>query len=178
MKKIIFLILLALPAFGTETDINKVVKIFTSSARKSYCATAFYISDNQLLTAAHTFGKGSLNPRILKDGVIIHVRLIKIDYNADIALIETDVINTDHYVLCSNGKITAVGFPGDDRKVNLSAGRMIQLQSDNALPAGMSGSPMVNESGVVVGMAIQSDDGRRQCFCVPSDTLLKFLAKP
>lgn len=147
-------------------------KFVVNNGKQEWAATAFYISQTQLLTAAHTCAHGQ-NTFIVRDGKITRVRIAKVDYKADIALLDCDVACADPYVLTRHGTIKIDGFPGG--KPLTTTGVVKQIEVTAALPAGMSGSPLVDEGGNVIGMGVMRDGKKHPCYAVPSDALLKFI---
>ncbi len=149
-----------------------VFQLTTGNGKKEYTATAFYVSETQLLTAAHTFKYGLVNTRIEKAGRFIPVRVLKIDFKADIALLECS--DKGSPLPIATGGVRIYGFPGNDNKLRQTDGIMTQIEASAHCYKGMSGGPLVT-GGVVVGMGVARDGDRYPCFAVPADALLKFM---
>ncbi len=178
MKIIALCLFLTLGSFAAEPEIQKVFKFFVdeNNGKKTWTASAFYISETQLLTAAHTLRHGTIDPRIMMNGKLVQARIVKIDFENDVALLES-VKNADHFILASNGKVRLIGFVADKKEISINIGFQKKIEASANCFKGMSGCPLVNDSNVVIGMGIQRDGDNHPCFAVPSDTLLRFLEK-
>lgn len=174
----LILLLLAIPMLTMAAEpVEKTVKFYANNGTKEWCATAFFVTPTQLLTAAHTLAHTSKNVFILRHGKIERVRVVKVDYNLDAALVECDVPNAEHYALSDNGVVKAVGYAHEERALTTNPGIVTQVEASALLVDGMSGCPLVNSSGVVVGMGVSGDERKHPCYAVPSDALVKFMQK-
>lgn len=181
MRIALFLLTIITSVFSAE-DPN-IAKIYASNGRdKTFCATAFFVSPNRLITAAHTFGSGMSNSWIKKGGANIAVTVIHCDHERDICLVETiGYTNPSWFTLQRNGVVTLKGFRYENpAQSDESVRKDERLSTYNEIIDGESGGPLVNESGQVIGMGIMSH--KRTCISVSSDTIAKFLdehpAKP
>lgn len=177
MKYMLMLCLLLPCVFAEDAkpEAQKVFKIITRKGHESWFATAFYISPTRMLTAAHTFKK-SADPFIVKDGREIHCRIIKIDFDKDIALVESEEACDAFYRLVA--KMRVVGFPYGNPIVNPQGqvdSKRIHLRV--YFVPGMSGAPVVNEYGDVEGMGVQGDilGDDHDCRAIPASTLSDFV---
>lgn len=162
-------------AFSAESD-SRVVKLVTRKDwKQQWTATAFFVSENRLLTAAHTF-KNSNDQWIVIDGKEIRCKVVKIDFKKDIAVLESDARASAFYRLSS--KVFVKGFPlGGDL---VKSGGFIddkRVHSKAYFANGMSGGPVENESGEVIGMGVQGDSesGSDACRFIPASALAEFL---
>ncbi len=182
MKTLFLSLILISSAFcaePTQAPAQKVFKFSTSDNKLVWSATAFYISPTRLLTAAHTLSHKTWEHYIKKDGIKISVKVVKIDYQADIALLESDVQNADFFVLLQTNPVTAIGFEHDSEVLSErkgGAGESRELITNNVMVEGMSGCPIVTASGVVIGMGVRGN-GRDKCISVPASVLVKFADK-
>lgn len=136
--------------------------------------TGFFISnDGYMLTNSHVI-KGSSNISIILNGKSVSATLIDHDPNNDIALLKVDeVVEVLPIELKKKTKqgteIAVLGYPniglqGNEQKATfgyINANSGIQgdtryFQIDSPIQPGNSGSPMVNDQGVVIGIASAS----------------------
>ncbi len=178
MKTILLIAILMFSAGAAEpkpVEIQKAFKVVTRNARTTWFATAFFVSKNRLLTAAHTFEK-SRDPYIQKDGREIRCRIVKIDFGKDIAVLECEEENADHYRLVSKVKVVGAAGGGDvvehDGRIDLK-----YIHAKVYFVKGMSGGPLINEYGDVEGMGVKGDMvGDNNCRAIPASALASFLA--
>ncbi len=156
-------------------DAKKVFMLITRNTKDAWTATAFYISTTRLLTAAHTFKKSN-DQWIVKDGREVHCKIVKIDFDKDIALIECDDPCETYFRLISELKV--IGFPFGNPAIT-SPGRIDskRIHAHAYFVAGMSGSPLVNEYGDVEGMGVQGDlfKDKYNCRAIPASDLADFV---
>ena len=180
MRTSVILLTLALSACGAE-DAN-VAKIFTfpESAMhddrvRGYCATAFFVSPTRLVTAAHTFSKGTTYHYIKVGGQNVAVKILRIDYDRDICVVEAiNYSNPTWYPLQRNGIVKLKGFHLEERTMSEEvAPNRDRNATANPIVEGESGGPLVNEAGQVVGMGVSG--GKHSCVAVSSDAIAKFL---
>lgn len=173
------LLLLTLAFAVSASDDANVVKIFTSNGgRHGYCATAFFISPTRLITAGHTFNHNTTHHYIQIGENRCQVNVVKVDFERDICVLETvEYKSPTWYSLQLNGTIKLKGFRGEDRSLSEESvtRRKDRIETKNTIIDGESGGPLVNESGQVIGMGVQSHGGT--CVSVSSDTILKFLSE-
>jgi S1-C subfamily serine protease len=185
MKTILALICyvwLSVSAFAIESD--KIFKMYSNNGKDEWCATAFFYTETRLLTAAHTFKKGGTRHVIIKEGRTVVVKLIKIDYKADIAVLECSEKNATCFefstAIPSKGEqVSALGFCQSDhfltdlKETVKSVGKKIDCKPDGV--DGMSGCPLVDSSGKVVGMLVSGWGGTSHS--VKAETLKAFIEK-
>ncbi len=156
-------------------DAVTVPTIFQISNGKRV-ATAFYISPTKLLTAAHTFKGDMATPMTLvRDGKIVTCALIKIDTDKDIAVLETTEPNADFLTLDKYGTLTTIGID-QNGKVVKSTVNSTRHKTDNVCSPGMSGCPILNGDGKVVGMGIRhAMFSSKGCTWITADELSAFV---
>ncbi len=178
MKKIIFgLVLFFSIAHCEDKPTSEVVKVFKISSKhsddgKTWHGTAFYISKTRLLTAAHVIKK-SVDQWIVKGDRRVHCKVIKCDYDKDIAVLESDEENEDFFRLVS--KIKVLGFPKGEFYEEASG--VIDADRIHArchFVKGMSGGPIVNEYGDVEGMGTDNRSDY-DCKFIPACALAEFV---
>lgn len=177
MKYVLILAMLFTPVFAADAkpEPQKVFKILTKKGNERWFATAFFISPNRLLTAAHTFKK-SADPFIVMGDHEVHCKIIKIDFNKDIALVESDEGCESFYRLV--GTMRVIGFPFG-RALESPEGKVDskRIHLHVFFVPGMSGAPLVNEYGDVEGMGVQGDilGDDHDCRAIPASTLADFV---
>lgn len=159
-------------------EIQKAFKLVTrgEDVKRRWMATAFYISPNRLLTAAHTFKHGDRDQWIEKGGRDVHCKVIKIDYKLDLVLLETDETCDSFYRLVSNIKI--IGFPfGNEKEEPVGKIDTKRIHLRCYFVPGMSGGPLVNEYGDVEGMGVENEGPGEERFCraIPASVLVDFI---
>ncbi len=183
MKSIVslfFSLFLFTTSFAVESD--KIFKIFTNDGQKEYCATAFFISETRVLTA-HTFNHHTDRHFLMINGKLITARLVKIDKHADIAVLESEQKNATFFILSdtlpSKGEqVNALGFMHEDRFLT-DLPEMVKSAKDDDIKCtpdgvnGMSGCPLVDSSGKVVGMLVRGYGSNSHS--IPSHTLKAFV---
>lgn len=190
MKNVFLIAILCCPVFAVDESTQpvdhqaelKTFKLYTNDGAKEWIATAFVVSSNTLLSAAHPFKKTAKTSRhfILRGGKFEVLRLLKIDFDKDIAVLESDSPFNASYSFAPNSKepgvVTALGFPWQSRELKAISGRWKKsskwLDTDRGILDGMSGCPMLNAAGDVIGMGCKGDDTTHS---VPCEALSKFL---
>lgn len=157
--------------FVETCKVFKIVCIRSGEPSKRYSATAFFISPTRLLTAGHEV-KNAVDQWIDKDGRSVRCKLLKVDFEKDVALLECDEENGSFYRLVST--ITVIGFP--DGKVREESGGQIdrRIHAHVHFVPGMSGGPLVNEYGDVEGMGVENQSDY-DCKAVPASVLADFI---
>lgn len=168
---------LALCVDAVEPETPKVHTIFQIDTGK-HTGTAFFISPTQLLTAAHVFAKQpETGARLTLNGKLVAARVVKFDSKQDIAVLEVDEANADFLVLAKYGTLTTVGF---NERGQVVRDRVAQARdkSENVCAPGMSGGPVLNEDGQVVGMIIKHDfASSKGGTWITADTLRAFIER-
>ncbi len=178
----LFALVLSFSAYAVESD--KIFKMYSNNGKDEWCATAFFVSETRLLTAAHTFKKGGHRHVIIKEGRTIVLKLVKIDYKADIAVLESSEKNATFYEFSSatpakGEQVSAIGFCQSDvfltdlKETVKSVGNKIDCKPDGV--NGMSGCPLVDSNGKVVGMLVSGWGGTSHS--ITAVTLKAFVEK-
>lgn len=146
----------------SESDLDGVVTIFTNDAQGS----AFFISDTEMLTAAHVVGTASEIRIPSKDGVEEEIGVISIiNRECDVALIKLEELPRNTLELSDSSidigeSVFAIGSP-IGRPV-LSAGKVEEisdlfLTTTVPVDSGSSGGPLLTADRQVVGIVVQKD---------------------
>jgi S1-C subfamily serine protease len=146
--------------------------------------TGFVISkDGYVITAAHLFKNSAPDKTMVtltfNQNVKLSSTLVKLDKDFDVALLKVNISNQPvtplplkpDFQLGVSQPITLVGFPESLDNLLVVAGRIIGLNGPNnmsmtdasAVP-GMSGSPVFNQTGEVIGMVRGSVEGKITLF--------------
>jgi S1-C subfamily serine protease len=170
MKFIALLLMLSFAVNAAEPMPAATFEVTAQKGDKLRIGTAFYISDTQLLTAAHTV-KDWTNVTIKKNGVSVPCKIIRVDPKLDICLLECEP-NGVFFVLQPQ-RLRAFGFiKGQQRATD---GFVTQLKSTNDIYLGQSGEPVLDEDNRVVGMGVSSDGDNHNCYMVPAAVLDAFV---
>jgi S1-C subfamily serine protease/WD40 repeat protein len=149
-----------------------------SQSKSEASGSAFVVaSDGLLITAAHVV-EDATSIKVTLDGQTYTGRVVELDTLQDLALLKIEATNlpalplTDSEQVGLGQSIWALGYPlsdvlGKSLKINAGMvsginqttdGKLFQLNA--TLNPGNSGGPILNESGHVVGVAIQRLAGR------------------
>lgn len=161
------------PKSVTEVcKVFKIVSIHDGESNRRHSGTAFYVSSTRLLTAAHVL-KNTVSQWIVKDGHDAKCRVVRIDYNKDVALLECDEACGAYFRLVSALRI--VGFPNGGEMEEASGEiDLKRLHAHCHFVPGMSGAPLVNEYGDVEGMGVENDSDY-DCKAIPASVLAEFI---
>lgn len=178
-----FAIAVACQAQDTVKDQDNpgIYRVRVFGRNNDWTATAFFISETKLLTAAHTFGKGYKRVVIFVDDKEVECKVIKKDSDEDVdaCLLETIDYKSPKFCTLSDG-VKVMGYPGEHSKpITTTGGKLEKLRTDNTLLPGMSGAPLM-VGNLVIGMGVASD-GRTStdsCMAIPSCILKAFVDKP
>ncbi len=161
-------------AMYKESSVIPAKKPVPEASRGIATGTGFFISnDGYLLTNSHVI-EGSSNISIILNGKSVSATLVDHDSSNDIALLKVDKLvqglSIELKKKTKQGtEIAVLGYPniglqGNEQKatfgfINANSGiqgdtRYFQISSP--IQPGNSGSPMVNEKGVVIGIASAS----------------------
>lgn len=167
---------------------NAVVTLETASGSGS----GFFINkDGNLLTNAHVV-RGAKYARIkLQNGDKAVAEVVKVNEQADVALLKTALTDTDALAIRSGAAVEvgsdvyAIGSPlgvlnNSMTRGVLSADRVLQgrrvLQSDAAVTFGSSGGPLLDGDGRVIGITRGGvESGKGFNFFIPIEDALKAL---
>lgn len=167
---------------------NAVVTLETASGSGS----GFFINkDGNLLTNAHVV-RGAKYARIkLQNGDKAVAEVVKVNEQADVALLKTALTDTDALAIRSGtavevgSDVYAIGSPlgvlnNSMTRGVLSADRVLQgrrvLQSDAAVTFGSSGGPLLDGDGRVIGITRGGvESGKGFNFFIPIEDALKAL---
>ena len=165
MKKLLILIAVFISNIALAVESDKIFKLYTNNGKDEYCATAFFVSETRVLTAAHTFKHKTFNHFILRNGKFISIKMVKIDKHADIAVLECSVEDKNNSFFELNtalpdegSQVGAIGFKMEDKFLTdlketvVSIGERIDCRPDGV--DGMSGCPLVDSSGRAIGMLV------------------------
>ncbi len=178
MRFLLVLFLFSASLFSAEP----LVKVCSVGGGMTYSATAFAVESGVLVTAAHTFEKTVKNGRhfVWRNGVKEPVLILKIDFSQDICVLKTESVNDTCYILAAGAPgdaVTITGFSGNERTVTTKNGLCTKkkkyLETDFSSAKGVSGGPIFNASGAVIGMCVQSDDNKTKC--VPAEKIMTFI---
>jgi S1-C subfamily serine protease len=147
---------------------SSVVRITGEMGEEQYACTGFVVNVHQVLTAAHCIGE-----RMTADGT--PAKVLKADANVDLALLD---VNTNKPGLDFRGEpiqrfetITGIGYAWGWRYLTVLDVRAylvdVKPEQDIAVGTfvqgqyigGMSGGPVVDRHGLVVGIVQRSNSG-------------------
>ncbi len=174
----------SVPAVAKVTE-QAIYPIVVRGEKNSYNATAFFIGPTKIVTAAHTFKKAkSENTFILKDGQKIPCTVLSIDTKVDCAILECSQPNATFLTLY-DPVFHNSGWVENDSTRSFETDQSDGIQSldnkvrtNNTCKPGMSGCPMQDDQGRVVGMCVATDWLDKQtCFFVPARLIIKMVGK-
>ena len=160
------MLLIPLPAsamnFNPETLYNSVAVVYTNKGLGS----GFAIDENTIITNEHVIDGFSTVTVNLYNNKSCSGKVIKIDKNVDLALIQVDETLTPVKLssqdnLSIGKEVYAIGAPKDIPYTmtkgivsakNRKIGNYEYIQIDASINAGNSGGPLVDENGVVIGI--------------------------
>lgn len=164
---------------------DRIVKIYNNNGIKEWWATAFFISEDKLLTAAHTFNtefKG-IYQYILVNENKITVEILKIDFEADIAIFKYSGKNSSYFEIKKeypkkHEMVDSIGFKKKEKILSTIHEEIKKIKKDiiECEPdgiKGMSGCPLVDVDGKVVGMFINGNE--KTSYFISGIILLNFL---
>lgn len=152
--------------------------------------SGFVIEGNLIVTNAHVVRGGA--PAVRTGVATIPCTVIRLDEKSDLAVLRPVASLTVAPLRASSPdtpigtRVFAIGNPqGLERTITegiYSGPRQIEgatlLQISAPISPGSSGGPVVDSSGLVVGVAVGSLEGQNLNFAVPVDTLIALLAQP
>lgn len=171
---------------------GKIRDAVVTVAVQNRTGTGFIVnSDGHMLTNKHVVGEAKSVTVKLRNGDQLTAQVVKAADARDVCLLKLDRQHLPAVQFAASGKlkqgqaVAAMGAPfgleGSLTKGVVSAtDRDIDgqkfIQIDAALNQGNSGGPIINEDGVVVGMATKAaKEAQNVGFAIPSDELMSFL---
>lgn len=152
--------------------------------------SGFVIEGNLIVTNAHVVRGGT--PAVMTGVATIPSALIRLDEKNDLAVLRPSATMSVPALRAANPntpigtRVFAIGNPqGLERTITegiYSGPRHMEgatlLQISAPISHGSSGGPVVDSSGLVIGVAVGSLEGQNLNFAVPVDTLIALLAQP
>lgn len=173
----------------------KVVEIYLYDKKGDLerCGSGFFIDPEKILTCAHIV-EGAYSVEIrYGESYCTEVTILKKDENSDLALLKAKCPSEVGFLtlekekgLNLNQRIVVIGFPDDSIKF-FSEGLVIKdemeggnhkIQTSAAIYDGMSGSPVLNLEGRVIGISYGSIDYKKQYYVRGIKTIKEFLNRP
>lgn len=182
MKYILALICLLALSFQLQAadprpeDVQRIVHVLTNNGKSEWMATGFFVSDTWVMTAAHTFREGHLNAFLTINGQNTRVKIVRLDFDKDMCLLESPVPNATFFAIQQNRTLRAVGFTDEQLHDVPGHSEAKELVTTNPIKRGMSGCPLINETGEVVGMGVRDNSFKKdRCYSVTADNLNAFI---
>lgn len=153
------------PAQALEQTLPATVAVETMQGN----GTGFVVGDDQVVTAAHVVAEGGGARLRTDDGRVIDARVERIDHRADLAVLVPVEDITDHPLVLRAApaevgeEVLAVGYSLDTTTPSVSRGIVSALrvldatdlvQTDAAINPGMSGGPLLSDTGEVLGVVV------------------------
>jgi branched-chain amino acid transport system substrate-binding protein len=148
---------------------NGVVRLEASTCTEDSIGTGFLINENQIVTVAHVVDGAQEIIAWIEEDVAL-AKIIAIDTERDLALLETDIPVGSHFFQLSDfeyrtgDEISIIGFPLG-LEMSLTSGKISNdeiifdsmplvkfMQIDAPANPGNSGGPVLNASGEVIGI--------------------------
>jgi len=180
---------------GFDAAQRMTVRVRNIGCETVVTGTGFGVGEHTLITAGHVV-EGSRSIEISTyDGQTIEATALGSTTVADLAIIEVEETLPAFGKLADgdpsvSDAVTIVGYPGGGR---LTTTRAVVITTDPedvdpevgpafgatvALEPGMSGAPVLNSDGEVVGVVYGVSDSLPQSFFIPVSTLLTLLEQP
>lgn len=171
--------------FKADEVYNSVVVIHTSSASGS----GFAIEENVILTNAHVVENYSSVNVELYDKTKITGKVIKVDENIDLALVQvntnltpltlntdTPEIGQDVYVIGAPKDMSYTMTKGIVSALDRTLGGNKYIQIDASVNSGNSGGPLLDEDGKVLGViTLKHTDAEGIGFAVRAEDVERFI---
>lgn len=171
------------------------VRVRNVGCQKIVIGTGFAIDEHTLVTAGHVVEGSRLLEISTYDGQTFEATATGTTTVADLAIVEVEESLSSYGVLAEAdpavaGAVTIIGYPGGGR---LTTTKAVVITTDpedvdpnlgpafgatTALEAGMSGAPVVNSEGEVVGVIYGASVALPQSFFIPVSTLRALLEQP
>ncbi len=166
------------PQLDLPVETEKVFRLIVrGTGNTEWHATAFFVGPTTLMTAAHTFAKAN-QPVIVKNGREVVCRIAKIDKKIDICLLECDEVN-EYYSITTAPRV--IGFPFKmASETHTAVTDSSRLYFRARFVPGMSGGPLVDQAGFVIGMGVEHNmlkNKESSCKAIPASVLAEFLKK-
>ncbi|MEI6501348.1 MAG: trypsin-like peptidase domain-containing protein [Armatimonadota bacterium] len=172
---------------------GKIRDAVVTVAVQNRTGTGFIVnSDGSMLTNKHVVGEAKSVTVKLRNGDQVTAQVVKAAEARDVCLLKLDRQHLPAVQFASSAKlkqgqaVAAMGAPfglegsltkGVVSAVNRDIDGQKFIQIDAALNQGNSGGPIINEDGVVVGMATKAaKEAQNVGFAIPSDELMSFLS--
>jgi S1-C subfamily serine protease len=180
---------------GFHTAQRMTVRVRNVGCRSVSTGTGFAIDEHTLVTAAHVV-EGSRQLEVSTyDGTTLDATATSTTTVADLAIVHVEESLSAPGVLADTDPtvgvpVTIIGYPGGGR-LTVTAAVVITTAPEDVDPAigpafgvttplepGMSGAPVVNSDGKVVGVIFGTSDTGNQSYMIPVSALLTLLDKP
>lgn len=154
------------PVGGTPADwANAVVTVFAGGGHGS----GFVIADDLILTNHHVVGESNSVSVKFNNGMQVLGKVVASNSGRDVAIVKVNATLPNHFSLAHDlpqvgSEVYAIGSPLDEKfQSTLSRGivsgireedKKRFIQSDVNIRPGNSGGPLVDKSGVVIGIAV------------------------
>ncbi|PKQ20536.1 MAG: hypothetical protein CVT66_04290 [Actinobacteria bacterium HGW-Actinobacteria-6] len=190
-------LLVAGVAYAQSSLERATESIVAITAGADRIGTGFIIAPNRVLTVSHVVDAAEgLQARVLVADRLEPYRVLAIDRNRDLALLEVSLPDVDPIVWGSSAAlergqdVIVLGFPIGLKSVSLTKGVVSSplqtfegftyVQTDAAINPGNSGGPLVDDQGRLVGVnvaKIADVEVDAVGFSIPVDDVRAFLAE-
>ncbi|MFJ2047781.1 serine protease [Paenibacillus taichungensis] len=171
------------------------LKAYRKDGTLKTVGTGFLIGDGKALTAAHVVKDGVSFEAVFEDGSIQKITVMGADTDTDVALLSVQdskkrsvlTLSVDKQPARYGQRSFAIGYPLKDGKIitegivnapTAEVNDVIRLLTSAQVSAGMSGGPLLNEEGRVIGLisgSFRTMNGIH--ICVTIEDIRKLLKK-